>query len=367
MFLLLSFPGTCLATSVTLAWDPSPDTDLAGYRIYYQANSANLPFQGTGAVQGSAPVDGGNVTTASITGLDPANAYYFAVTAYDSTGQESVYSNIVQVPETLPPVVSVTSPTDNTTVGGTVAISAAATDNAGIAKVQFLVNGSPVYEATAAPYTYIWNAASLPAGSYAIAAKAVDISGNEALSKAVNVSVAGDVILPTVSLAVPPADATVAGTINISANASDNVGVAKLELSIDSAVLLSSNQSPVSYILNTTNFANGSHLISARAYDAAGNSGVASATVVIDNGTTQTASSSTPSTSTPSTSTSGPAPLTLADAQLALQIASGQLTPTIEQTLRLDLAPYLNGQSQPNGKVDTGDVVVILAKLTGKL
>ncbi|MBJ6801440.1 Ig-like domain-containing protein [Geomonas propionica] len=366
LFLLLFVPYSCLAATVTLAWDPSPDTDLAGYRIYYQANNSDLPFQGTGAVEGNAPVDGGNVTVASISGLDPANAYYFAVTAYNSSGQESVYSNVVQIPETLPPLVSITSPADNASVATTLAISAAATDNVGVAKVQFLVNGTPVYETSAVPYTYTWNAAALPAGSYTIAARAIDLSGNAAVSKAVNVSVVGDVISPTVSLAVPPPDASVAGTINVSAAASDNLGISKLELSIDGTLLLSSNQSPVSYIWNTANFANGSHVISARAYDAAGNSGVASATVVVDNGTSQTAS--TPPSTTTSTSTSTEAaPLTLADAQLALLIASGQQSPTIDQVQRLDLAPYLNGQPAPNGKVDTGDVVVILAKLTGKL
>ncbi|MBU5613511.1 Ig-like domain-containing protein [Geomonas azotofigens] len=372
LFFLFSTARPCLATSVSLAWDPSPDADISGYRIYYQANSSGLPFQGTGAVEGNAPVDGGNVTVASISGLDPANSYYFAVTAYNSTGQESVYSNVVQIPETLPPLVSITSPSDNASVATTLAVSAAATDNVGVAKVQFLVNGTQVYETSAAPYTYIWNAAALPAGTYAITARAVDVSGNAALSQPVHVSVAGDVTSPTVSLAVPPSDARVAGTINVSASAGDNIGVTGLELFIDGTLLLSSNQSPASYIWNTANFANGSHVISARAYDAAGNSGVASATVVVDNGTSQTASTSpststsTPTTSATSTST-GALPLTLADAQLALQIASGQQAPTVEQVQRLDLAPYLNGQSLPNGKVDTGDVVVILAKLTGKL
>lgn len=362
-FLLLSTPATCLATDVTLAWDPSPDADLSGYRIYYQANSSAIPFQGSGATEGNAPVDKGKSTTASISGLNPANSYFFAVTAYNSAGEESVYSNIVQIPETLPPSVSITGPQAGTTVAGTVAFSASATDNAGIARVQFLVNGTQVYESATAPYTYSWDTSPLSAGSYALTAKAFDISGNEALSQSVTVSVAGDQVSPTVSLQAPPADATVGGTINLSASASDNTGVTRLELSVDGAVVLSGNQSPVSYLWNTAAFTNGSHLVSAKAYDAAGNAGAASATVLISN------SSSTPTTTTPPTTTqpTGSEPLTLADAQLALQIAAGQLSPTSSQLQRLDLAPYLNGQSQPNGKVDTGDVVVILALLTGKL
>lgn len=371
-FLLLSTPATCLATDVTLAWDPSPDADLSGYRIYYQANSSAIPFQGSGATEGNAPVDRGKSTTASISGLNPANSYFFAVTAYNSAGEESVYSNIVQIPETLPPTVGITGPQAGTTVAGTVAFSASATDNAGIAKVQFLVNGTQVYETATAPYAYSWDTAPLSAGSYALTAKAIDISGNEALSQGVTVSVAGDQVSPAVSLQAPPADATVGGTVNLSASATDNTGVSKLEIAIDGAVVLSGNQSPVSYIWNTAALANGSHLVSAKAYDAAGNAGAASATVQIYNGsstpTTTTPTTTTPTTTTPTTTQpTGTEPLTLADAQLALQVAAGQLSPTSTQLQRLDLAPYLNGQPQPNGKVDTGDVVVILALLTGKL
>ena len=386
-FLLLSNPATCLATDVTLAWDPSPDADLAGYRIYYQANSSAIPFQGSGATEGNAPVDKGKSTTASISGLNPANSYFFAVTAYNSAGAESVYSNIVQIPETLAPSVSITSPQADTTVAGAVAFSASATDNAGIAKVQFLLNGTQVYETATAPYTYSWDTTPLSAGSYALTAKAFDISGNEALSQSVTVSVAGDQVSPTVSLQAPPADATVGGAINLSASATDNTGVTRLELSVDGAVVLSGNQSPVSYVWNTAAFTNGSHLVSAKAYDAAGNAGAASATVLIYNSsstpttttpttttpTTTTPTTTTPTTTTPTTTTptttqpTGSLALTLADAQLALQIAAGQLSPTSTQLQRLDLAPYLNGQPQPNGKVDTGDVVVILALLTGKL
>lgn len=76
--------------SVTLDWE-APTTradgtalaDLAGYRVYY----------GTGTGQYSNSVDIGNSTTCVIENLSTGNTYYFVVTSYDSSGNESEPSN----------------------------------------------------------------------------------------------------------------------------------------------------------------------------------------------------------------------------------------------------------------------------------
>ena len=52
---------------------------------------------------------------------------------------------------------------------------------------------------------------------------------------------------------------------------------------------------------------------------------------------------------------------------LALQIGSGKIIPTAGQLTRLDVAPVVNGISVPNGVVDTGDSIVLLSKIVGKL
>ena len=70
------------------------DPTLAGYRIYYGiASKTYLQPVGQGLVVG-------NVTTYTLSGLDPATTYYFAVTAYDQSGNESVLSN--EAVKTLP-------------------------------------------------------------------------------------------------------------------------------------------------------------------------------------------------------------------------------------------------------------------------
>jgi hypothetical protein len=59
--------------------------------------------------------------------------------------------------------------------------------------------------------------------------------------------------------------------------------------------------------------------------------------------------------------------LTVEDALIALQVAAGFVTPTSQQMLVGDVAPLVNGQPHPDGKIDISDVVVILMKVAGML
>ena len=97
IILFLAFPASSGAISVILEWDPNTETDLEGYKVYYNTGSGGPPYNGTGAVEGSSPVDVKNVTTFTLTGLSNVESYYFVVTAYDTEGLESGYSNEVSV------------------------------------------------------------------------------------------------------------------------------------------------------------------------------------------------------------------------------------------------------------------------------
>lgn len=84
--------GGVVLKSATLLWAPAttnsdgtPLSDLAGYRVYYGTASGNY----TTTVDVSDPA----ATSAQIDGLTPNTTYYFAVTAYDSSGNESSFSN----------------------------------------------------------------------------------------------------------------------------------------------------------------------------------------------------------------------------------------------------------------------------------
>jgi hypothetical protein len=72
-------------TTVTLAWNPSPDVTVTGYRLYYGA----APEQYTNSIVV------GNTTSCTVTGLVNGTTYYFTTTAYNESGIESPFSNEV--------------------------------------------------------------------------------------------------------------------------------------------------------------------------------------------------------------------------------------------------------------------------------
>ncbi len=90
----------------------------------------------------------------------------------------------------------------------------------------------------------------------------------------------GETTPPTTSITSPAAGATLTGTATISANASDNVGVTRVEFYAGTTLLGSDTTSPYSFDWNTTTAANGSYSLTSRAYDAAGNSGSSAAVSV---------------------------------------------------------------------------------------
>ena len=94
-----------------------------------------------------------------------------------------------------------------------------------------------------------------------------------------------DTTPPSVSVTAPLAGQNVAGSITVSASASDNVGVVGVQLKLDGANLGAEFTSPpYSLSWNTTGAANGSHALTAVARDAAGNSTVsAPVTVTVSN------------------------------------------------------------------------------------
>jgi beta-lactamase superfamily II metal-dependent hydrolase len=96
----------------------------------------------------------------------------------------------------------------------------------------------------------------------------------------------GDTILPTTSITAPAGGATVAGTVTVSANASDNVGVTKVEFYLDGALKSTDTSSPYSWSWTTTTATNGAHALTTKAYDAALNVGTSAAVnVTVSNGT----------------------------------------------------------------------------------
>ena len=186
-------------------------------------------------------------------------------------------------PDTTPPTVSIASPTGGN-VSGTVTVSANASDNVGVTRVDFYINGGYAGTSGASPYQYSWNTAALPNGAASLFAKAFDAAGNASQSAGVTVNVANgpppDTTPPTVGI-VSPTGGNVSGTVTVSANASDNVGVTRVDFYVNGALVGSDATTPYQYAWNTAASANGPATLYAKAFDAAGNA-AQSATVTVN-------------------------------------------------------------------------------------
>jgi leucyl aminopeptidase len=95
---------------------------------------------------------------------------------------------------------------------------------------------------------------------------------------------------PTVAITAPAAGANVTGTTTVSANAADNVGVSRVDFLVDGVSRGTDSTAPYSYGWDTTTSSNGSHALTAQAYDAAGNVGISSSVTVNVNNVITTAS-----------------------------------------------------------------------------
>jgi len=71
------------AFNITLEWNANQESDIAGYKVYVGSHSANYETF----------IDAGFATRQFIESLEFGRQYYFAVTAYDSNGMESAFSD----------------------------------------------------------------------------------------------------------------------------------------------------------------------------------------------------------------------------------------------------------------------------------
>ncbi|MGZ9042866.1 MAG: Ig-like domain-containing protein [Telluria sp.] len=206
-----------------------------------------------------------------------------STTITPSVGQHFYYAKITQgdgkILWSAPIWVTQTTSSDTTLpvvsasesgTSGNITLSASASDNVGVTLVEFYVDNVLKASSNVAPYSAVINSATLSNGSHSLVAKAYDAAGNIGSSTAVNFSVnnvAADTIAPTVSAS----ESGASGTITLSATASDNVGVSKVEFFVDSVLKGTDTSSPYSMALNSATLANGSHSLTARAFDAANN------------------------------------------------------------------------------------------------
>jgi aryl-phospho-beta-D-glucosidase BglC (GH1 family) len=188
--------------------------------------------------------------------------------------------------DTTPPVVSLASSATTVTAAGNITLTATATDDAGVTRVEFYDGAALLGSDTTSPYTQVVSLTAAQNGARSYTARAFDAANNVGVSAAVVVTVdiqGGDTTPPTVSLASSATTVTAAGNITLTATAADDVGVARVEF-LDGATLLGSDSAaPYTQLVALTAANNGARSYTARAFDAAGNSRTSTAVIVTVN------------------------------------------------------------------------------------
>lgn len=183
-FLIISAsPGWGSAASVSLNWNPNSEPDIAGYRLYY----------GTASGSYDQIIEAGNVTSITAPELTSGVTYFFAVTAFNVDGLESLPSDEVSYTPLAnqPPQVTLSVVGGQTIREAPASFTLAAlpgdTDGA-IDRVEFYRDGILLGQAAASPYEI--PLADLAAGVYQFTARAFDNAGDSADSTPVEVIVA---------------------------------------------------------------------------------------------------------------------------------------------------------------------------------
>src|SRR5213594_2388607 len=268
--------GATVAGTITVSASATDNVGVVG--VQFKLDGVNLGVEVT-----SAPYAVSWTTTAASNGQHTLTAV-----ARDAAGNTATSAAVSVTVDNASPVISSMSASGITSSSATISWT---TDEASDSQVEY--GTSTAYGSVTA-----LNASLVTAHSQALSGlsastlyhyrvKSRDAAGNLATSADVTFTTAPlpDTTPPTVSITAPAAGATVAGTVTVSASATDNVGVVGVQFKLD-GVNLGAELTTVPYTLAwiTSTAANGAHSVTAVARDAAGNTAPASAvSVTVDN------------------------------------------------------------------------------------
>jgi thermitase len=191
--------------------------------------------------------------------------------------------------DTAPPTVAIASPTGGT-VSGIVPVNVSAADNVGVTKVELWVGGVLLATDTLAPWSFSWDTTKKANATYAVNARAYDAAGHVTGSPYVNITVANgtastttstsaDTTAPVAHISKPWNGTWIGTAVNISASATDNVGVTSISVYVDGVLIAVGNAASLYYYWDSSKLAHGTHKITATAKDKAGNAGSTSISV----------------------------------------------------------------------------------------
>lgn len=183
--------------------------------------------------------------------------------------------------DTQAPSLTITNPANGSVISQPITIDATASDESGIAKVEFFIDDEQIDDISNGPYSYNWDTNNSADGTHAIRVVAIDIAGRLSeqtvtvnLSRAAlpvdtqgpqltNFSANGDMVVDGIMLA---------RSTSISFSASDPSGIARIELLLDGGVVtIPDGNGSYTAFLGLDHVPNGPHTLAFRATDSLGN------------------------------------------------------------------------------------------------
>lgn len=281
--------GSTVSGTVTVSLNPGSGTSWSNWYLdgVYQASTppTNFSWDTNGASNGT---------------------HNLTATAYDLSGSTlgsgAVTVTVANGSASSGGAVSITSPANGSTISGTQTI--AVSNGGSTSWANIYIDG--VYAYSTPPSSFSWNTSAVSNGAHQVSATAFDSSDRNLGTSTANVTVANGTASPSssssaVTITSPSSGSTVSGSVNIAY--SEGSGTSWVNVYIDGSYLASSPPTSVSW--SSGSASNGSHTISANAFNSSGSSiGTASVSVNVSNGST---GGSTPSSSHFSTLSPGSA------------------------------------------------------------
>jgi hypothetical protein len=158
-----------------------------------------------------------------------------------------------------PDTVTITNPTNGSTVSGTVTITVSYTGN--IDEVQFFIDGTWKYTDTVAPFEWNWDTTLESEGDHTIRVDGY-VSGTFADDDTVTVTV-DNIVEPYITITNPSEGETVSGTVTCTADSNCD----SVKWYIDDVFQEEDTSAPFDYIWDTTAYSNGTHYVKAEGYN----------------------------------------------------------------------------------------------------
>jgi PKD repeat protein len=174
---------------------PAPAVNNVQPAALFSGQSRKVIVSGNSFANGAQVFFGPSVTVSSVSFASPsillaqisvaagATPGPRDVTVTNPDGRTVIISGLFSVASDQPPTASINNIADQQEVTGVVTVSATATDDLGIQKVEFYLDGVLSATDLSFPYQFVWDTSGLSNGPHAIAAKAYDTANNTATSQ----------------------------------------------------------------------------------------------------------------------------------------------------------------------------------------